>query len=141
MADLQRFHYIAIGVAFFILLAALIVIGLMMTNSGSSSVAFPPLANSCPDFWLTDMSGNCVIPGSTSKNTINVPPGSLSTLNTAGIKYLPSNNTTPIKINFSDPAWETLKPGRSGICSKQDWAGIYGVYWDGVTNYNQCKKL
>jgi hypothetical protein len=39
-------------------------------------------------------------------------------------------------IDFTNPAWNSQ--GLSGVCQKQKWASLYGIQWDGVSNYNSC---
>jgi hypothetical protein len=124
MAEMGRFHWITIMVAFLILLIVLIFIGILMTQGSKASKKFPPLANSCPDFWLTDSDGYCVIPSTGSKNA---PPKdkTFSSSNTPGLS---ANNKS---INFQHSGW-------TGICAKKKWCNTNQIFWDGIDNYNDC---
>ena len=126
MAELQRFHKITIIVAVIVLLIVLILVGILMAYGNNSNTKFPPLANSCPDYWLSDISGTCLVPtSSASKNS--------------GTSIITASNTRGYAngaINFSDALWGGGKSG--SICEKKKWCNLMGILWDGVDNYNGC---
>jgi hypothetical protein len=128
MAELQRFHKITIIVAVIVLLIVLILVGILMAYGNKSNTNFPPLANSCPDYWLTDISGRCIVPIlGTGKNS---GTGIINSSNTHGY------DKTSSSIDFSDSLWGGGKTG--SICEKKKWCNLMGILWDGVDNYNGC---
>ena len=54
---MDTFHKIVIGVALFILLAMLIIIGVMLQRSKKNEL-YPPVATKCPDYW-TEVEDGC----------------------------------------------------------------------------------
>jgi len=133
MAPMGRFHWITILVAVVVLLIVLIYVGILMTHGSKAALAYPPIANSCPDFWLTDLSGNCVVPGPGSKNA---PTVTLSTNQKNKTSYTPGFDGSA--INFNAAGW--VSGGTSAICAKQTWCRQMGVAWDGIDNYNNCSS-
>ena len=134
----MNFYGIVLSIAIVLLILILTYVGLTMQNTTNNKVVFPPVEAKCPDYW--DFNGNaCVIPavGSVNLGSIYSNTGSLilTTDLTDGL-----NIGTPISgnsyINFTDPAWNSH--GLSGVRQKQKWASIYGIQWDGVSNYNSC---
>ena len=128
MGQMERFHWIAIAVAAVVLLITLIFIGILMTSGNKTAKLYPPLANSCPDYWLSDASGNCIVP--TTKNVKNTPNISITSGNTRG--YDSEAGT----IDFKSAGW--TQGTTSAICGQQKWCNTMGVTWDGVDNYNAC---
>jgi hypothetical protein len=128
MAELQRFHKITIIVAVIVLLIVLILVGILMAYGNKSNTNFPPLANSCPDYWLSDISGNCIIPASgTGKNS---GTGIITSTNTPGYDNIANT------IDFKNSMWGGGKSG--SICNKRKWCNLMGILWDGIDNYNGC---
>jgi len=125
-----RFHWITILVAVLVLLIVLIYVGILMTHGNKASKIYPPIANICPDYWLSDISGNCVVPAPGSRNA---PTTTLSSVKTSP-GYTPGYNGT--SVDFNSATWVSGKS--SATCSKQTWCQRIGVYWDGVSNYNNC---
>jgi hypothetical protein len=111
------------------------VFGSLLYNNGgtlySTSVAYPPIANICPDYWQYD-NDLCIIPtdnrniGSFSKNVGN------SLAKPTGDKMPPGYNTYYNGINFNDPGWSLVTS--TAFCTKQNWANINNIWWDGITN-------
>jgi hypothetical protein len=135
MAELERFHWIAIIITVVVLILALVFIGLLMSGAGKQA-AYPAVANTCPDYWLAGSTpGTCVLPGAASmKNYID--PSQLATSNTKGLIFGGSSSTVPTAINFNDAGWTTGT--KTAICEKRDWCIKANVLWDGVSNYNGC---
>jgi len=135
MAELERFHWIAILITIIVLILALIFIGLLMSGAGSQS-KYPSIANACPDYWLAgSVPGTCNLPGAASMKNY-VDPSRLTTTDTWGMIFGGTSPTVPTAINFSDAGWST--GSKSNICNKQKWCNTYGILWDGVSNYNGC---
>jgi hypothetical protein len=134
---LQRFHWIAILVMIILLLAMLIFIGLMMSGNIGSYNVYPPIPNSCPDYWMAGSDpGTCIIPTLGSQKN-NIDKTKLNTMNTKGL-IMDDNtgHTGPYSINFMDSGWGST--GKSAICAKRSWCNSFGILWDGVSNYNNC---
>ena len=128
------FFYISVISAFFLILIIILTfIGLQIqTSKGVQS--FPPSMTDCPDYWQMDMCGNCIIPSNGSKNSGKLYDSNnltINSTNTAGFTSIGTNKA----INFNAPEWT----GRnSAICTKRQWTSNNGIFWDGVTNYNNC---
>lgn len=125
------FYIIVTVVALVILIILLVIVGYAMTKGVVPGV-FPPLANTCPDFWRTDPSSNgvCIVP-----KEVNIGTFRASSTPTEPNLYGLSHEGTTYKINFNDPQWATSS-GMSAICAKRNWVGLHGISWDGVGNYN-----
>ena len=123
---MDQFHYIVLGVATVALILVLTYMGIFLTSSSYNKRVYPPTQNTCPDYWLLDASGRCIVP---TANSANYPQTSFNKL--AG--YDSASGT----IDFNNAAWSTT-PGLTQRCSLRKWALDNGVTWDGVTNFNQC---
>lgn len=161
---MDPFYYIVLSIAVVMLILVLIFVGILM-QSQNANATFPPQANMCPDFWESDASGNCIIPGvkkDATNSAIFTDPsgqnfGSLKfttmspTLDTtSGANYintLYASKTIPYfstasgaSTVFINPtsATDWTKNGRSAICGQWDWCNKYGIQWDGTSNYNGC---
>jgi hypothetical protein len=82
---------------------------------------YPPNIATCPDYWKLDLSGNCLVPNESGINRGNI------NLNI----NKPGYNTTNKSIDFKIPYW--VNP-----CDKKKWANMYGIEWEGISNYNGC---
>lgn len=130
------FYSIVLIIAVVLLILILTFIGIKMTNArynNKSSVPFPPVMSTCPDYWSVDGS-NCLIPANGKTNTGRIYDSyGMSTLtpsNTYGYDY--ERNY----INFNNSMWGTM--GKSTVCQQKDWSGKYNIIWDGVSNFNNC---
>jgi hypothetical protein len=105
------YQKIVIAVASITLIVLLIVIGYSI-HSTTSTTAWPPIVNNCPDYWK-DYSGNgeqCV--NAHHLGTCNIP--------TPDDRNAKNFNTAPFM-------------GDMGTCEKYNWANACGVTWDGIT--------
>jgi len=135
MAQLERFHLIAIGIASIILVVVLVLIGLLLIK-GNNGSTFPPLANTCPDFWYQDNTG-CVLPQvNTMKNYTDTKSSTVA--NAPGAIKNTKDTTTTLAIDFTNPGWASYQGVTDPVCGKKKWATAAKIYWDGVTNYNKC---
>jgi hypothetical protein len=123
----SNFMIIVIGIASFILIVSLTYIGIILSRT--SLTEFPPVANTCPDGWGIDASGNCIIPPSTSSN--------LGSFNPSDTNSIPASSLNDSKTTFNpnDNGWAR---NGSSICGKKTWANSYNIHWDGISNYNSC---
>ena len=116
---MNGFQKIVLYSAIILLLIILIFIGLALKNNQKNS--WPPMVPECPDYWISDGSGNnssCI----DIKDLGTCPPQS-------GNKHL--------VMNFNTPAFT----GTNSACAKYTWANKCGVSWDGI-NYgvsNPCQ--
>ena len=158
---MDSFQKIVLGISVFLLIFILIGVGLMMSMQTSVKV-FPPIQQPCPDGWNSDSSGNCYFVGKNGGSAIS-SNGTIkghkltshyplySATNNKGIltfdsgKYsfgIPSNPplnhsiTNTVVFNTNDPAWASQ--GGTNICAQQKFSNQYRIYWDGISNTNQC---
>ena len=140
------FYIIVLVVSIIILVIILTLIGVMINNTSHKSGVYPPVIDTCPDYWTFnhDISA-CVVPSNNKINIGTIYDISNSKLllndtNTPGmIKYSPSGElltTSGWAINFGDGGWN--KGGVSPICNQKIWSNTYSITFDGVSNYNSC---
>jgi hypothetical protein len=138
---MDSFQLTVLGIAVIILIVILSFIGITLANN-NKSVVFPPVANSCPDYWTVSSDGTkCIVPLSSATNVGNIyVRDKLSTVFTTTTINSKAPYGTPGyssgAINFSDAGWTAN--GKSTICQQKGWANNYGIQWDGVSNYNNC---
>ena len=112
------FQKLTLIIAIIILFVALIVIAFSLHNS--KIVNWPPVVSNCPDYWLSDVSGNNI-------TCINVKD-----LGTCKAK----SGDLHLSMNFNNAPFT----GSNGNCAKYTWANNCNIAWDGV-NYgisNPC---
>lgn len=126
------YYYIIVALVAIVFFIAIVVYMNYSITTKKSSV-YPPIANTCPDFWLVDMSGNCIVPSLTvldgNRGTFTKQLASKSP-QTFG--YVDLSGGTEV-IDFNHVNWGSL--GSSTLCNKNKWANTYGIAWDGVSNY------
>ena len=108
---MERFQKLVVVSALILLVIILLFIGYALAKGQNES--WPPIIPECPDFWISDGSGN----NSVFINTKDLgvcPPRS-------GDKHL--------KMNFNVPAFS----GSNELCQKYKWANSCQVSWDGIT--------
>ena len=137
----SNFYYMVVIIAIIILILLLTYIGLLMKKKSNNRQEFPPVQNSCPDYWGVDSSNpkKCIVPASGGKNTGDIYiNGSTNTLSASGSGRRTSYGLADDKssIDFSHSKW--AKTGVSSTCAKKRWANVHGILWDGVANYNRC---
>jgi hypothetical protein len=108
---MEGFQKFVLFTAIIVLIIALIFIGIAL--SYSNDVTWPPMVPQCPDYWLSDGSGN-------NSTCINVKD--LGTCK-------PQNGDKHLVMNFNGPAFT----GSNGACAKYTWANNCDVSWDGIT--------
>lgn len=113
---MEPFYLIVLAVATVLLILILTYIGIKLRKS-KKSIPFPPVANTCPDYWIADPSG-CKIP------TNNVNMGSYN-----GTDYVTTCTDESKCLDLTK---------LSTICQKKGFATSNGIIWDGVSNYNSC---
>ena len=138
---MDTFQITVLVVAVILLIAIFTTIGIL-TKYSTFDKAYPPMANTCPDYWVADPNGNCTVPAtSASPNVGIVYSGNSINLTTdktdTGKFYTPGYASDKGTINFNDSLWGSM--GKTNLCAKKDWATKNNIVWDGVSNYNSCK--
>lgn len=163
---MEAFHWIVIGVALFFLIIILVLVGLMMRTSMSKNNIFPPVQQTCPDLWVNDGSGNCYYVGNNggsgltgTTSTQNAYSGDASfpiyvynngsgwtnssNGDSSAPPYVPSSLPSPLTgssnyavFKTSDTTWSNK--GSVQLCQQKKFANNNNIYWDGVSNSNQC---
>lgn len=147
---MEPFYLIVLAIATIVLILLLTFVGLMMKKQNKSDV-FPPVANTCPDGWIHDVSNNACLfnkdnfgydsagKAYVSTNAFNVFNNLRD--NSANIIYRVDATNGGIKGFKLDPVngasiWNT--GGLTSLCSQKSWANKSQILWDGVSNYNSC---
>jgi hypothetical protein len=137
---MDYFYIIVLSVAVVILILLLTFLGISLSKQNSSGVggAWPPVENTCPDYWKLDPSDSryCVIPKKDPLNPGSAPRNTGSMYNSKGnidpnfVKSSGYDNNA-MRINFNDQYYT--------VCNKKTWAKTWGILWDGYSNYSgQC---
>ena len=108
MEGFQKFILFA---AIIILIITLIVIGVSL--SSATDTTWPPMTPDCPDWWISDGSGNHSI--CTNIKDLGTCP--------------PQSGNDHLIMDFNGPTFT----GSNGTCAKYTWATKCGVSWDGIT--------
>jgi len=116
---MEAFQKIVLYSAIIILIIALVFIGLSLTYAKKQN--WPPMVPECPDYWLTDGSGN---------NTSCINVRDLGTCK-------PASGDKHLVMNFNS----SIFTGSNSTCAKYKWANNCGVSWDGLTygDNNPCQ--
>jgi hypothetical protein len=105
------FYTIVLAIAVILLIFTLTYIGIKMKYH-TQSQPFPPVSNTCPDYWTIDSTGKVCYPPS---NNVNNP-----------------NNLTSIQSTNNQSVTICGKNGLKLQCNKNQ------LVWDGVSNYSGC---
>ncbi len=109
---MEGFQKTVLYIAIFILIIALIFIGIALYYS-SNSQPWPPIVPTCPDYWNMDGTENK--PTCVNIKDLGTCPAK------AGEKHL--------TMDFNIPAFS----GDNSACAKYTWAKKCNVSWDGIT--------
>lgn len=161
---MDSFQQLVLGISIIILILVLIGVGMMMRME-TSVLVYPPIIQPCPDGWNSDSSGNCyfvgknggkaILPNGTMNNSVAISQqyplyqatyenGQLDFSSgnySFGVSSNPPLNesiTNTVVFNTNDPAW--AYQGGTNLCAQQKFANQYSIYWDGVSNTNQCSN-
>jgi hypothetical protein len=105
------FQKIILITAVVILIINLVVIALALNKSTKTN--WPPIVPNCPDYWLSDGSGNNI----TCTNIKNL-----------GV-CKPESGSDHLVMNFNKAPFV----GSNGNCAKYTWANNCKIAWDGLT--------
>lgn len=119
----------------------------------NAGTPFPPtgVASDCPDGWTLDSKKWCKIPKVGGQNVglihtddpkytkfAKLVPGVHKLDTTSAVPDTYSSTVTPVdyktglvSIDFTD----------ANMCAKKNWANLYKINWDGVSNYTKCNTL
>ena len=150
---MEPFYLIVLGIAIIIFILVLTFIGLLM-QTGKTNMVYPPISNTCPDYWNIDGS-NCVIPpGAASATAMTGTTAAIAVGDYNGVGNtgrfnnlsnliqklnVPKSSGTVVGTTVfspSDPAWTS--GGLTALCAQNKWANQNNILWDGVSNYNSC---
>ena len=110
-SNIGSFQKIILMLAIVVLFITLIIIAYALKQSKNAN--WPPIVPDCPDYWVSDLSGNNII----CKNVKNLgtckPPRGMSNL----------------VMNFNTHPYT----GSNGNCAKYTWANNCNIAWDGLT--------
>jgi hypothetical protein len=136
---MDTFQITVLIVAAVLLILIFATVGILSKYATTDQV-FPPIANTCPDYWSVDPNGNCSIPLSSGTNIGSLYTGGAINLTAnkddRSKTFTPGYDSINYYINFTDPLWSTL--GKSAVCGKKKWASTNSLQWDGISNYNSC---
>lgn len=143
---MDLFRIVVLSIAVIVLILLLVFIGILLSR-GKTNDAWPPTANTCPDYWSVNEDGkSCAIPSNQGANSLNIGtmygnlpsnlPGQGSQLSTSFVNY---NNPDAFVADTKGDYIELDK--FSGICQKRCWAKNFNIVWDGVSNYNNCSDV
>jgi hypothetical protein len=141
---MEFFYMIVLAIAILFLIIMLTYIGILMRYT-DTKVAFPPIENDCPDYWVLASDGkSCTIPLYTEKNagTLYTSDSDSTSIDIKDAKYsfptyTPGHDSTNNRIDFTNNAWAGSK-GLTSTCAKKYWANNWKITWDGITNTNTC---
>ena len=107
---METFQKIILYSAIIILIVVLIIVGVAFSYAKNEQ--WPPLVPECPDYWISDGSGN-------NSQCINIKD----------LGTCPANGTKHLTMNFNGPIFS----GDNGSCAKYRWADACNLTWDGIT--------
>ena len=114
---MDSFYLIVVAIAVFILILCLTGVGILMGYQ-NANLTFPPSANTCPDGW-TATGTTCAPPTDDKGNSVSI----------LGVTAAQGYDQKFNKIYMSK--W-------TDKCEKKKWANMYGINWDGISNYTKC---
>jgi hypothetical protein len=124
---MDGFKKVVLFSAIIILIISLLIIGFALSYAKDET--WPPMVQSCPDYFVIDGSGN-------DATCVDIKDLTISSPNQ--ICKPPINSKDKhLRINFNNAAYT----GTNGTCNKYNWANTCGVAWDGI-NYgvqNPCQ--
>jgi hypothetical protein len=124
---MDSFYMIVLSVALGFLIIVLTFFGITMSKS-DTTVVFPPIKNTCPDYWTVSQSAD-------GKKTY-CKAGKLNK-GELGMENAPGLDPNTGAIDFSDPLWSS-RYNKSNICALNSWTNKHKISWDGVSNFNGC---
>ena len=144
---LGAFQNTTLGISLVVLIICLIIVSivLMYTKNGS----YPPVVESCPDYWTTanylnpdireckDSEFGCCSDYATPKEDADGTNCPVKCYNVHNLGTVSTTTCTaiPTEMDFTTDGYT----GSSALCNKQTWAKNCDLTWDGVTNVsNAC---
>jgi hypothetical protein len=132
----ESFYLIVISIALVSLVIFLSFIGVLMRNDSKTSI-YPRNSSICPDYFVSDASGNCTMPTEKSftDKTILLNTGKTNS-SIMTDKTVAPYSTDGRSFNTTNLLWSSK--GETTICAQKTWANNNNIVWDGVSNYNKC---
>ena len=126
--------FVTMSIGAVVIFIIVIIIIMHTMTKFASNIPFPPTSSSCPDYWTSDVNGNCILPTSTNPSN----PSNMGKLS-VGDSYVKTSATAPTYyyVNPNDPAW-IVNSSVSQVCAQREWALQNGLEWNGVTNFTGC---
>jgi hypothetical protein len=132
---MDYFYIIVLTIAVVVLILLLTFLGISLSKNNTSGPngAWPPVENTCPDYWKVDPSNPkvCMVPARDPLNPGNGVRNAGSIYTSTGTvdpNFIKSAGYTTNKINFNDSYYS--------VCNKKTWAKTWGIQWDGYSNYS-----
>ena len=133
---MDSFFITAIIIAITIYTLAMWFFVLLIVLNPPQQGTYPPNSALCPDYWKIDASANCyrtdldVSGNCQTNNCIN--KGNIQNYIQSSPKPFGHNFDKNITtMNFNTPYW-------ANPCTRKKWANMYGIHWEGISNYNLC---
>ena len=99
---MDRFFIIVLSIAVVLLILILTFIGLMMKSTSTNNAVFPPVVNTCPDYWSVGMdTSSCAIPTDSTQKNVGIQHASIVAM-----------KRSECKISKAINAFDTLTPRR-----------------------------
>ena len=134
---MEFFYMIVLAIAVLFLIIMLTYIGILMRYT-DTKVAFPPIENDCPDYWVLASDGkSCTIPTYDQKNAGTLYSNDNDVNDIDITTKTPGYDSGNNKIDFTNNDWGGSN-GLTSTCAKKEWANNWKITWDGITNTNTC---
>lgn len=153
--------YTIFGLGFVFLFFAAMYYIVWVMQYQNAATPFPAVGASapCPDGWELDAAGWCKVPPSrvtaaTVSRSVSPNVGTIHTDDPTYAKFVgsvpgahkaavpatvpPTYTTANITPDDFSKGLVSIDFTKADICAKKKWAVLYGVMWDGVSNYNAC---
>ena len=137
---MDKFSLYVLVVTIVCLIIALTIIGLIIKNN-KYSTAYPPIIDTCPDYWYSSYydvdSGINSTPSDSCKNSAFgcCPDNVTSKTDDVGTNCALSKCYNVQKLGTqSDSCYSVMDFSKYTKCEKQKWAKQCNLTWDGITN-------
>ena len=123
---MELFYIMTLVTAVATLTLLLVVLWVLMSYR-THQLAYPPKANTCPDYWTYNVDASSCVVNPKNQGNYTSPP-----TDPAVAPYAKGSNGSwsfsPLDARWGQGATSTL-------CAKRKWANDHHIAWDGVSNY------